>query len=104
MIATYAFLGMFTIQILTGSVVGPALFIRRVRADAASFPVERFTKLRFPGIDPKLSAERFATRQRALNTGIAVLGLLLLGWLFTYMRRPGWDLGWDLGKVLLLTI
>jgi hypothetical protein len=25
--------------------------------------------------------------------GIAVLGLLLLGWLFSYMRRPDWDDG-----------
>ena len=33
------------------------------------------------------------TRYRALNTGIAVLGLLLLGWLFSYMRRPDWDEG-----------
>jgi hypothetical protein len=28
-----------------------------------------------------------------LNAGIAVLGLLLLGWLFSYMRRPDWDDG-----------
>jgi hypothetical protein len=26
-----------------------------------------------------------------VNAGIAVLGLLLLGWLFSYMLRPGWD-------------
>ena len=40
-----------------------------------------------------LRQERFLTRYRALNTGIAVLGLLLLGWLFSYMRRPDWDDG-----------
>src|SRR5580698_8622683 len=103
MIATYAFLGMFSMQILTGSVVGPALFIKRVRADAASFPVERYAELPFPGVDPKLAAERFATRHHTLNTGIAVLGLFFLGWLFTYVRRPDWDQGWELGVVLLLT-
>ncbi len=26
-----------------------------------------------------------------MNTGIAVLGLILLGWLFHHMRSPGWD-------------
>jgi len=101
MVESYAFLGMFTVQILTGSVLGPALFIRRVRADAASFPVERHAELPFPDVDPKLSAERFATRHRARNTGIAVLGLLLLGWLFTDMRRPGWDLGTVLGLTIV---
>ncbi len=103
MIAAYAFLAMFTIQILIGSVVGAALFIRRVRVDAANFPSERFAELPFPDVHPKLAAERFATRHRALNTVIAVLGLFFLGWLFTYLRRPGWDQGWDLGKVLVLT-
>jgi hypothetical protein len=96
MIETYAFLGMFTIQILTGSAVGPTLFIRRVRRDAASFPVERYWELPFPDVDPKLAAERFAMRHGALNAGIAVLGLLLLGWLFTHMRRPDWGLGTEL--------
>ncbi len=104
MIEAYAFLVMFAIQILTGSVLGPALFIRRVRADAASFPVERYAELQFPDVDPKLAAERFATRHRARNTGIAVLGLLFLGYLFTYMRRPSWDLGWGLGTVLGVTV
>jgi hypothetical protein len=100
MIETYAFLGMFTVQIFIGSILGPALYIRRVRADAASFPADRCAELPFPNVDPKLSAERFATRHRALNTGIAVLGMLLLGWLFTDMRRPDWGLG----TVLVLTI
>ena len=31
--------------------------------------------------------------QGALNAGIALLGLLLLAWLFSYMRRPDWDDG-----------
>jgi hypothetical protein len=89
---TYAFLAIFTLQILAGSVVCPALFIRRLLANVASFPAERFAEL-FPGVDKDLSAERFTTRYRALNTGIAVLGLLLLGWLFTYTRHPDWNVG-----------
>jgi hypothetical protein len=99
MIETYAFLAMFAIQILVGSVLTPAWLIRRVRAKVAS-SAERFAEL-FPGVDPNLSAERFATRHRALNTGIAVLGLLLLGWLFIHMRRPEWNQGKV--PVLLLT-
>jgi hypothetical protein len=92
MIETYAFLVMFTIQILAGSVLGPALFIKRVRARVASFPAERFAEL-FPGVDKNLSGQRFATRYRALNTGVGVLGLVLLGWLFMHMRRPEWNQG-----------
>ena len=99
MIETYAFLAMFAIQILVGSVLTPAWLIRRVRAKVAS-SAERFAEL-FPGVDHNLSAERFATRHRALNTGMAVLGLLLLGWLFIHMRRPEWNQGKV--PVLLLT-
>ncbi len=87
---TYAFLTMFTIQILAGSVLCPAMFIKLMRADAASFPVERFAEL-FPGVDKNLSARCFATRYRAQNTAIGVFGLLLLGWLASYMRRPDWN-------------
>ena len=89
MIETYAFLVMFTLQIMVGSVLAPAWLIRRVRTKLAS-SAERFAEL-FPGVDQNLSAERFAFRHRALNTGIAVLGLLLLGWLFVHMRHPDWN-------------
>lgn len=100
MIETYAFLATLTIQILAGSVLCPAWLIRCVRARVASFPDERFADL-FPGVDKNASAARFATRYRALNMGIAVLGLVLLGWLFNHMRRPDWNQG----KVpLLLTL
>jgi hypothetical protein len=89
MIETYAFLATFAIQILVGSVLGPALFIRRIRPAVAHFPVKRFAEL-FPGVDRDQSGERFATRFRAANTAIAVLGLLLLCWLFIHMQRPDW--------------
>jgi|HubBroStandDraft_1064217.scaffolds.fasta_scaffold30006_3 hypothetical protein len=91
MIETYAFLAMFTLQILIGSVLSPAWLIRRVRVKLAS-SAERYAQL-FPGVDRNVSTERFATRHRALNSVIAVFGLVLLGWLFMHMRRPGWNPG-----------
>ena len=92
MIEAYAFLAAFTVQILVMSVLLPAWFIRYVRAQAARFPAERLAQL-YPGVDVGHAQERFLTQYRALTTGIAVLGLLLLGWLFSYMRRPDWDEG-----------
>jgi len=92
MIETYAFLAMFTVQIFAGSVLCPTWLIRRVRERVARFPAERFAEL-FPGVDKNLSGRRFETRYRALNTGIGVLGLLLLGWLFIHMHRPDWNQG-----------
>jgi len=90
MIAVYAFLAMFTLQILM-SVLGSARRIRYWRVQAASVPAERLAQL-YPGVDFSLRRERFFTRYRVLHAGIAVLGLLLLGWLFSYMRRPDWDM------------
>ena len=90
MIEAYAFLAVFTLQTLTMSVLYPARFSRSVRLQATSFPAERLAQL-YPGVDLDLARERFLTRYRAVNTGIAVLGLLLLGWLFSYVRRPDWD-------------
>jgi MFS family permease len=90
MTEAYAFLATFTGQILAMSVLYPARFDRHVRLQAASMPTERLAQL-YPGIDLDLARERFLTRYRRANTGIAVLGLLLLGWLFSYMRRPDWN-------------
>lgn len=89
MIETYAFLAGFPIQILAMSVLYPAWFIRHVRVQARRLPTERLAQL-YPGVDLALAQERFLTQYRALNAGIVVLGLLLLGWLFSYMRRPDW--------------
>jgi hypothetical protein len=75
MFEVYAFLAVFTAQILAISVLHPAWLIRYVRVATPSYP------------------ERSLTLYRVLNTSIAVLGLLLLGWLFSYMRRPDWDDG-----------
>jgi hypothetical protein len=92
MIEVYGFLAVFTVQGLAMSVLLPARFNKYVRVQASSFPTERLAKL-FPGVDLNLATERFLTRYRAVNTGIAVLGFLLLGWLFNYMQRPDWNEG-----------
>lgn len=92
MIEAYAFLAAFTVQILASSVLYPAWFIKYVRAQATRLPVERVMQL-YPGVDLGHAQERFLTQYRALNRGIAVLGLLQLVWLFTYIQRPNWDDG-----------
>lgn len=92
MIETYAFLAAFTAQVLVMSVLYPAWFIRYVRVQATSLPAERLAQL-YPGVDLAHAQKRFLTQYRALTTGIAVLGLLLLCWLFSYMRHLDWDDG-----------
>jgi hypothetical protein len=92
MIEAYAFLAAFTVQILVVSVLLPAWFVRYVRARAASIPAERLAQL-YPGVDLAPVQKRLLAQYRALATGMAVLGVLLLGWLFSYMRRPNWDEG-----------
>lgn len=103
MIETYAFLAAFTAQILAMSVLYPAWCIRYVRAKATDFPTERFAQL-YPGVDHSKTLERHLTLFRVLNTSIAVLGLLLLGWMFGNVQRPDWDdgPGKDLAAVYFL--
>ena len=90
MIETYAFLAMFTMQVLAMSVLYPAWFMTYARRRVKSIPAERLAQM-YPDVDINLSQQRFLTRYRDLNIGIAVLGLLLPGWLFSYMRRPDWN-------------
>jgi MFS family permease len=92
MFETYAFLAVFTLQILAMSVLYPARLSRYVRAQAASMPIERLAPL-YPNVDLDLARERILSRYRKVNTGIAVLGVLLLGWLFSYMRSLQWHEG-----------
>ena len=92
MIEAYAFLAAFIVQILTLSFLYPTWFIRYVRMQTTGLPAERLAQL-YPGVDLTAVMERFLTQYRVLTTGGAVLGLLLLGWLFSYMRRPDWDDG-----------
>lgn len=92
MIAAYAFLAMFAVQIAATSILYPAWFIRYWQRQAADIPPERLAQL-YPGVDLRRAQERFWARYRTLNAAIAVLGLLLLGWLFSYLRHPHWDDG-----------
>jgi hypothetical protein len=83
MIEAYAFLTAFTAQILAGSVLHAVYFKGLVRAKA---------KAQFPGRDGK-SLDRLLILYRVLSTVVAVLGLAALGWLFSLMRGPDWDIG-----------
>src|SRR6478752_6102036 len=92
MIEVYLFLAMFPVQILGMSVLYPVLFSRFIRTGLKNVPAERLAEL-YPGVDVGQAHERFLARYRAANTVVAVLGLLLLGWLISYMQRSGWDEG-----------
>jgi hypothetical protein len=88
-IETYAFLAAFTLQILVMSVLLPTWFIRRFRMRMALVPADRLAQL-YPGVDVNLALGRFLTQYRVLNLGIAMVGLLLLGWLFSDAWRADW--------------
>lgn len=92
MIEAYSFLAVFTVQILAMSVLYPAWFIRYWRAQERNIPAERLTEI-YADADLTVAQEHFFARYRALNRGIAVLGAVLLGCLYSYMRRPDWDDG-----------
>jgi|ADGO01.1.fsa_nt_gi hypothetical protein len=99
MIEVYAFVAMFALQILTMSVLHPAMLIRYSQRKAPEFPAERFPLL-YAGIFRHLSAERFPSLYRAVNAVIAVLGFALLGWLFGDMR----DADWSASRAIVLTV
>lgn len=92
MIEAYSFLAVFTVQILAMSVLLPAWFIRHLRRKSPGIPAERIAQLS-PGVDPVMMLERRVSRFRAVNTVIAVLGVLLMGWFFRYTQRADWDDG-----------
>jgi MFS family permease len=83
MINAYAFLAAFPVQILVVSVLHPAWFTKYARAKGEA---------QLPGWDRKFR-ERCLSLYRAVNIGIAVLGLALLGLLSNHMRSPDWDFG-----------
>ena len=92
MIEVYLFLAVFPVQILGMSVLLPIRFTRLIRTGLKNIPAERLAEL-YPGVDVGQAHERFIARYRAVNTVIAVLGFLLLGWYIRQMQRPDWDLG-----------
>ncbi len=101
MIEVYAFLAMFALQVLALSVLAPAALAKRSRTFLARYPAEQFPQLYLQGSSiavPGISA------YRALSWLAAAAGLVLLGWLYTYMRRPDWDDGpvEALGSVYLM--
>jgi hypothetical protein len=81
MIQAYAFFVAFLAQILVVSVLQPAWLARYIRAKAAA---------QLPGLDPA-TRERFLGLYRLANAVIALIGLGLLGWLFSRMQSPDWD-------------
>jgi MFS family permease len=83
MLEAYAFLAAFTVQILVGAVLNAVYFKGLKRAKA---------KAQFPGRDGQ-SLDRFVSLYGVASTIIPVLGLVLLGWLFSHMRSPDWDIG-----------
>ena len=92
MIEVYAFLAMFAVQILATSVLFPARIIKYSREATTDISAERLTQL-YPGLDHDRASERFFTRMRVGSAGVAVVGLVALGWLYSYMRQPDWSLG-----------
>jgi len=89
MIEAYAFLAAFTVQVLVMTVLIPMWTTRNLRAYAVS-SAEHFAQ-RYPGVDVALVLERYLAQHRALTSGIAVLGLLLMGWLFSDDWRADWN-------------
>jgi MFS family permease len=92
MLEAYAFIAAFTVQIMAMSVLLPAQFLALIRDQAGRHSIERFAQF-YPGVDLTLARERFVSRYRATNAGIALLGFVVLGWLFTYLQGPDWDNG-----------
>jgi len=90
MLEHYAFLGMFTLQVLVMSLLHPAWVVRYCRLHATSVAAERLAQLN-PGVDFDLARERFITLYRAVNTAIAMLGLVLLIALFGNVPPKKWD-------------
>jgi hypothetical protein len=89
MIEAYAFLAAFAFQVLALSVLNPARFIRYVRGWDTRFASSRFADM-YPDFDYARWAESFARWFRAAYFVIALIGMALLGWLFTVIQRPDW--------------
>lgn len=90
MIETYAFLAMFAVQILGLAVLHMVVLVKYFRALVAELPDEYFAPLTAEA-GREAGTKWLATRYRAVQAVIAVVGILLLGWLFSYTGRPHWD-------------
>lgn len=99
MLETNAFFAMFAVLILTVSVMHMFVLMRFVRMKTAAMPDEYFAQL-YPGHDREESTRQFVTRYRVSHAALASLGVLLLGWLASYMQGTGWDKRWVLFLIL----
>lgn len=99
MIESYAFFAAFAVQILILSVVNPAVLARYVRSWKTNFASERLAQL-YAGLDYSRWAKRFATRFRAANLVVALLGALLLGRMYNLTLQPDW--AGDVSKLTLM--
>lgn len=90
MLEVYGFLAMFAVQTIVLTIAYPKGLIGRVRAQLGRYPAERFPQL-YPGGAAQI--DRQLRIYRMLNAAVAVGGLALLGWFYTYMQRPDWDDG-----------
>jgi hypothetical protein len=96
MIEVYLFYAMFIAQVLMFSVLYPTTMIRSVHAAQARYPVERSP---LQDEQARMWLDGWLRRYRHINTGVALVGLLLLALLFRYMQRHVWDDG-DIGLLL----
>jgi hypothetical protein len=90
MIEVYAFLAAFAVLVPAISILIPFAYLKSVRAWTRKVPIERFAEL---GIEFQRDQARYLKRYVLLNLGLAMLGLLLLAWLYAYMQDPHWNRG-----------
>ncbi|MET0282500.1 MAG: hypothetical protein ABW278_15440 [Steroidobacteraceae bacterium] len=98
MIAGYAFIAIFLVQISVISVLYPLRFSWLVKTALERIPAQRLADF-YPGVDVGRAHARFLARYRVANAFVAVLGVLLMGWIFIDMRRTDWVAG-RVGAVL----
>ena len=92
MIEVYVFLAMFPVQILGCQCCTRSWFTRHIRTGRRTFPPNALRSCIRESTSVELMSA-FSLDIARLNTVIAVLGLLLLGWFISYMQRPDWDEG-----------
>ena len=96
MIEVYAFLAAFAVLVPAVSVLIPLGYLSSIRTWTKKVPTDRFANL---GIDFDRDQARYLRRYRVMNVVIALLGLLLLGWLASYMQGGGRN--WGLVNLLV---
>lgn len=89
MIEACAFLVMFTVQIVAGSVLFPRQVIRRLDRWALDSASERFREL-YATDEYQQWVRRFGRVFRLVNWLLAAIGFCLLAWLITVVQQPEW--------------